>query len=104
LVLKLDAGKLTGTLTSPAGGLGGRRNNGGAEADGTTDAAPAPAAPPVAMTIEDGKLEGNTISFSVSRPGRGSAGPTIIPYKGTISGKTIMGTYRDLDWTATKQP
>jgi hypothetical protein len=114
LVLKMDAGKLTGTLTSPA--MGGRGNRRGAPpaAGADANAAPAtpPAAPPPTVTpITNVKVDGDTISFDVVRSMRGTDITT--PYKGKISGDTITGTITmpargggdptPMDWTAKKQ-
>ena len=60
LVLKADGAKLTGSLD---GGRGG----------------------PVDIT--DGKVDGNTVSFSVKRPMGGN--DVVTPYKGTLDGDTL---------------
>lgn len=114
LVLKMDAGKLTGTLTSPAmGGRGGRRGAPpAAGADTGAAPAPAPAAPaPTVTPITNGKVVGDTVSFDVVRSMRGT--DTTIPYTGKLSGDTITGTVTmpargggdptPTPWTATKQ-
>jgi hypothetical protein len=120
LVLKLDGtGKVvTGTLTSPGrGGRGGRRG-GAAPADGSTNAAPAAAPappPPVVTDITDGKWDAGTatVSFSISRAGRGGGDPIVTPYTGKVTADKITGTYTftppggdatPVDWVATKQP
>jgi hypothetical protein len=72
-----------------------------------------PIPPPTTTNeITDVKIDGNNITFSISRPGRGGGDPIVIPYKGTISGNTITGTMTqpgfgggdpmDIPWTATK--
>ena len=87
LVLKLDAGKLTGTYTAPG--------RGGAE--------------PTPIEIANGKVEGDTVSFEVTQAfgggrgggqggggggGGGGAAPAATKYTGKLSadGKTIEGT------------
>jgi hypothetical protein len=79
LVLKFEAGKLTGTYTAPG--------RGGAE--------------PVPVEIQNGKVEGDTVSFELAQAGRGGGGgggaapaPTITKFTGKLSadGKTIEGT------------
>jgi hypothetical protein len=87
LVLKVDAGNLTGSVTSP--GRGG--------------AAPTP------TDITDGKVTGSDVSFSVVRTMGGN--PVTIKYSGTVAdgaikGKIEMdrnGTPTSRDWTATLQ-
>jgi len=75
LDLKVDGAVLTGTILQPAFGRG--RGGGGA------DAAPAPAAP-VPVEIKNGKVNGDSISFEVTRAGRN--GDTTTKYEGTVSG------------------
>jgi hypothetical protein len=60
LTLKADGGKLTGSLD---GGRGGP------------------------IDITDGKVDGNTISFSVKRSMNGN--DVVTPYKGTLDGDTL---------------
>jgi hypothetical protein len=87
LVLKVDAGALTGSVTSP--GRGG--------------AAPTP------NDITDGKVTGSDISFNVVRTMGGN--DVTIKYSGTVAdgaikGKIEMdrnGTPTSRDWTATLQ-
>lgn len=87
LVLKLDAGKLTGTLSAP--GRGGKVND--------TD-------------ITDGKVTGSDISFSVIATRNGNSMTNT--YSGTLADGTIKGkrSYVDRngdaqsrDWQATLQ-
>lgn len=120
LVLKFEAGKLTGTLTMPPrGGRGGRGRRGGAGGpppDGATNAAPADAAAPpppapVKVDITDGKVVGDTVSFKIVQSFGGN--DVTIPYTGKIAGDTITGTTSrpprgggdpvETPWTATKQ-
>ncbi len=68
LKLKLDAGKLTGTLTSPGRGGG----------------------DPVDTAISNGKLDGDKISFSIFRVGIN--GSTAKKYEGLVAGDTFTGT------------
>jgi len=100
LVLKYEAGKLTGTLQAPARGP--RR---GAAADATTPA-PAPTPAPK-VEIKDGKLDGDTLSFSVTSSRGGNDITTV--YKGKVTADKITGTRtvgeNDLvEWIATKAP
>jgi hypothetical protein len=69
LVLAMKDGKLTGTLTSPGRGQG---------------------AEPVKLDIKNAKVEGDTVSFSVDRPGRDGATMTS-KYSGKISADAITG-------------
>ncbi|MGA2544373.1 MAG: hypothetical protein ABSG78_22710 [Verrucomicrobiota bacterium] len=99
LVLKYEAGKLTGTLQAPARGP--RR---GANADATTPA-PAPTPPPK-VEIKDGKVDGDTVSFSVTSSRGGNDITTL--YKGKVTADKITGTRTvgdndPVDWVATKQ-
>jgi hypothetical protein len=71
LDLKVDGATLTGTLTQPAFGRGG---GGG----GGTPPAPTP------TEIKNGKVNGDTITFEVTRAGRN--GDTTTKYEGTASG------------------
>jgi hypothetical protein len=43
--------------------------------------------------IENGKVDGDTITFTVTRPGRGGGDPMKINYTGKIKGDTIEMTY-----------
>jgi hypothetical protein len=111
LVLKYDGTTLTGTLASP---MGGRGRGGPPPADATT---PAPAPPaPTPVDIKDAKVAADgTISFSVTRAGRGGGPDTVIPYSGKLSddkksivGKVTMparggGDPTPTDWKATKK-
>jgi len=104
LVLKLEGGKLTGSLTAP--GRAGRR---GGAAD--TNAAPPPPPAPVKTDISEGKVDGDTVSFKVVVTAGGNE--RITSYTGKVSGDTITGTVTPpgrggaeptaRPWTATKQ-
>jgi hypothetical protein len=103
--LKADvtAGVVTGTLTSPAGGGRGRRGGGGG-GGAADDATPPPAPAPV--TISNGKITGNVLTFDVTRPGRAGGPDITASYKATVSadGKTITGTtVTPVPFTGTKQ-
>ena len=74
LDLKADGATLTGTILQPMMGRGG--GGGG----GAAPAAPTPTA------IQNGKVSGSSITFEVSRPGRGGGDPTVTKYEGTVSG------------------
>jgi hypothetical protein len=67
------------------------------------------------VDIKNGKIAGTTISFDITRPGRGGGPDTTVNYKGTVSddGKTITGNTimpprggegdpMTIPWTATK--
>lgn len=112
LVLKLDGAKLTGTLTMPPRGGRGRRGGAAAATDGSTNAAPTPAPAPTKVDITDGKVVGDTVSFNVVQTMGGN--DVTIPYTGKVDGNTITGTVTrpargggdptPTPWTATKQP
>ena len=70
LDLKADGAKLTGTVT---GGMGGRGGGGGG--------APAPA------PISNGKVDGNNITFDVSR--EGPNGAMVTKYVGVVAGSEL---------------
>jgi len=72
LELKADGAKLTGTLTQPAMGRGGD--------------APAPTATPIA----NGKVDGNNVSFDVTRESQ--MGSMTTKYKGVVSGSEMKLT------------
>lgn len=100
LVLKYEAGKLTGTLQGPARGP----RRGAAGADATTPA-PAPTPAPK-VDIKDGKVDGDTVSFSVTSTRGGNDITTV--YKGKVTADKITGTRTvgdndPVDWVATKQ-
>jgi hypothetical protein len=59
------------TLTGSVPG----RGRGGAPADPTP--------------ITNGKVDGDKVTFEVSRPGRGGGDPTVTKYEGTVSGDTM---------------
>ena len=73
LDLKVDGMNLTGTVTQPA--FGGRGGGGGG---GGTPPAPTP------TQITNGKVNGDSFSFEVTREGRN--GTTTTKYEGTVSG------------------
>ena len=75
LDLKADGAALTGTATFPA--FGGRGGGGG----GAAPAAPTPS------PISNGKVNGNNVTFEVSREGRNGA--TVTKYEGTVSGSEL---------------
>jgi hypothetical protein len=83
LDLKVDGMNLTGTVTQPAGfgGRGGGGGGGGAAAGG---APPAPT--PTAIT--NGKVNGDSFSFEVTREGRN--GSTTTKYEGKASGGELQ--------------
>lgn len=70
LTLKADGAKLTGSVL---GGMGGRPGGGGG--------APTP------MDISDGKVDGNTVTFTVKR--ETPNGSMVTSYKGTLNGDTL---------------
>jgi hypothetical protein len=43
--------------------------------------------------IEAGKIDGDTLTFTVTRPGRGGGDPTKVVYTGKIKGDTIELSY-----------
>jgi hypothetical protein len=73
LELKADGAKLTGTLTQPGFGRGG-------------DTPP----PPTATPIANGKVDGNNISFDVSREMMGNT--MVTKYKGVVNGAELKLT------------
>jgi hypothetical protein len=77
LDLKVAGASLTGTVLQPA--FGGRGGGGGAD---PAAAPPAPTATPIA----NGKVNGDSFSFEVSRPGRNGGDPTVTKYEGTAAG------------------
>lgn len=72
LVLKMDGGKLTGSLTSPA------RNRDGGE--------------PVTAEIKNAKIDGDTITFEIVVPNRNGGRARTNGYIGKISGNTMKLT------------
>jgi hypothetical protein len=74
LDLKASGATLTGTILQP---MGGRGMGGGGEAP--------PAPTPV--EIKNGKVDGNKISFDVTREGMN--GPTTSKYEGTVTGDSM---------------
>jgi hypothetical protein len=78
LDLKADGAKLTGTALMPMGF--GRRGGGGG---GGGEAPPAPT--PVQIT--NGKVDGNNVSFEVSRDTPNGA--MVTKYEGTVSGSEM---------------
>ena len=83
ITLKADGAKLTGTVLGGFGGGGRGRGRGG-----DTSAAPAPPPAPTPIDISDGKVDGNTITFTVKREGRN--GTMTTSYKGTLDGDTLQ--------------
>ena len=83
--LKVDGSTLTGTVTAPAGM--GRGMGGGGGAPG--GAAPGGGAPPAPTPspIANGKVNGNTITFDVTRTT--PMGDMTTKYEGTVSGDTM---------------
>ncbi len=80
LRLKLDGGKLTGTLTY----------NSSATVNGKARVSEAP--------ITEAKLEGNEVSFNFTHPPSVGNGPNAnYSYQGKISGDSIKGTFT-LEW------
>jgi hypothetical protein len=43
--------------------------------------------------IADGKIDGDTLTFSITRPGRGGGDPVKVMYTGKIKGDTIELSY-----------
>ena len=78
LELKADGANLTGTILQPAGG--GRGGGGGG-------AAPAAPTAPTPTPIANGKVNGNSITFEVTRQGQNGA--TTTKYEGTVSGAEL---------------
>jgi hypothetical protein len=76
--LKVDGATLTGTVTAPMGGRGG---GGGGAAPGGAPPAPTPTA------ITNGKVNGNTITFDVTRSTPN--GDFTTKYEGTVSGDAM---------------
>jgi len=79
--LKAEGAKLTGTVT---GGMGGRGGGGGGAPGG---GAPGGGAPPAPPQISNGKVDGNNISFEVTREFGGNTMTT--KYVGVVSGSTM---------------
>jgi hypothetical protein len=75
--LKADGAKLTGTVLMPA--FGGRRGGGG----GGGEAPPAP----TPVQISNGKVDGNNLSFEVSRDTPNGA--MVTKYEGAVSGSDM---------------
>jgi hypothetical protein len=88
LTLQADGAKLTGTITVPDFGGGGPPDMG---------AAPAMTAAP----ISNGKVDGNNISFDVTRDMMGMSRTT--KYEGTISGGELKIKIIQQEVTAKKQ-
>jgi len=73
--LKADGSTLTGTATGGGGGgRGGRRGGGGGAAQ--------------ARQISDGKIDGDTVSFSVKTENNGQT--RVTTYTGTVTGDTLQ--------------
>jgi hypothetical protein len=107
--LKADVttGVVTGTLTTPAfGGGRGRRGGGGGGGGGGAAAPGAAPAAPTPVSISNGKIAGNVLTFDVARPGRGGGADITSSYKATVSadGKSLTGTsVTPAAFTAAKQ-
>lgn len=87
LVLTAKDGKLTGKLTPPG--------RGGAAGE--------------PIEIKNGTVTGDTVTFSVERPGRDGGAPRVTKYTGKLEGDTITGKaegpgrggeVQSLDWVA----
>jgi hypothetical protein len=76
LDLKADGAKLTGTILQP---MGGRRGGGG----GGGEAPPAP----TPVQISNGKVDGNNLSFEVTRDFGGNSMTT--KYEGVVAGSEM---------------
>ena len=79
LDLKAAGAALTGTILQPMGGGRGLGGGGGA--------APAAPAAPTPVEIKNGKVDGNKISFDVTREGMN--GPTTTKYEGVVTGDSM---------------
>jgi len=77
ITLKADGNKLTGSVPAM---MGGRRGGGGGAPD-------AGAAPPPEQAISNGKIDGNNISFEVTREFNGNSMTT--KYEGTLNGDEL---------------
>jgi hypothetical protein len=77
ITLKADGAKLTGSVPAM---MGGRRGGGGGAPD-------AGAAPPPDQPISNGKIDGNNISFEVTREFQGNSMTT--KYEGTLNGDEL---------------
>ncbi len=83
ITLKADGAKLTGTVLGGFGGGGRGRGRGG----DNSGAAPTPPPAPAPVDISDGKVDGNTITFTVKRETPNGAMTT--SYKGTLNGDSL---------------
>src|ERR1017187_97191 len=81
LDLKANGAMLSGTVTQPAFGRG--RGGGGGGGGGH---APPRAAP---TEIKNGKVNGDMISFDVTRAGRNGGADTTTKYEGPVSGSEL---------------
>jgi len=77
--LKADGATLTGTVTAPMGGRG--MGGGGGAAPAGAPPAPTPTA------ISNGKVNGSTITFDVTRTTPN--GDMVTKYEGTVAGDTL---------------
>jgi hypothetical protein len=84
ITLKADGATLTGTIL---GGFGGGRGR-GRGGDNGGGAAPAPPPAPTPVDISDGKVDGNSITFTVKR--ETPNGTMTTSYKGTLDGDTLQ--------------
>jgi len=112
--LKADGAKLTGTILQPMGmGRGGPGGpGGGAPGGGAPGAAPGGGAPPAPQPVQisNGKVEGTTVTFDVTRETQ--MGSMTTKYKGVVNGAEMKlsvtrqgmdGTPTTTDVTAKKQ-
>jgi hypothetical protein len=85
LDLKADGATLTGTVTGMGGGGRGMRGGGG----GGGGAAPGGGAPPAPtpMPISNGKVDGNNVTFEVSRDTQNGA--MVTKFVGVVSGSEM---------------
>jgi hypothetical protein len=81
--LKVDGATLTGTVLAP---MGGRGMGGGGGAPGGAAAGGAPPAP-TPTPITNGKVNGSTVTFDVTRTTPN--GDMVTKYEGTVSGDTM---------------
>ena len=77
LVLNVDGGDLTGTLTMQR--MGGRGGGGGGRSGGAPE-----------MTLNEGQLDGSSFSFTVTLSMRGNS--IVQEFTGTVDGDAMSGT------------
>jgi hypothetical protein len=83
ITLKADGAALTGSVL---GGFGGGRGRGRGGDNG--GAAPTPPPAPAPVEISDGKVDGNTVTFTVKR--ETPNGSMTTSYKGTVDGDNMQ--------------